>query len=91
MLSGLGISRLYSGVITSGLENQDILIDISVDNYFYDFSDGYNPTNVWDENYVLVMHMGRIWMILQVQVTIAHQIVESVLFNLPLEKAVFSK
>ena len=58
--SGVAVYHvLYSGVITSGVENQDILIRYGdVDNYSYNFSDGYNPTDVWDDNYVLVMHMG---------------------------------
>jgi hypothetical protein len=50
---------LYSGVITSGVENQDILIRFGqVDNYYYDFSAGYQSSGVWANGYVLVMHMG---------------------------------
>jgi len=61
--SGIAVYHvLFSGVITSGVENQDILIRYGdVENYFYDFSAGYNPTDVWDENYVLVMHMSGVY------------------------------
>jgi len=60
--SGIAVYHvLYSGTILNDSSNQDILIRYGdVENYFYDFSAGYNPTEVWDENYVLVMHMGSV-------------------------------
>ena len=59
--SGIAVYHvLYSGVITSGIENQDILIRYGeVENYYYDFSDGYQSSGVWKNGYVLVMHMGE--------------------------------
>jgi uncharacterized repeat protein (TIGR02543 family) len=59
--SGIAVYHvLYSGIIEHNKPNQEILIRFGqVDGHFYDFSQGHNPTDVWDENYVLVMHMGE--------------------------------
>jgi uncharacterized repeat protein (TIGR02543 family) len=51
---------LYSGIIQANPTNQDILIRYgAVDGHFYDFSNGFNPTEVWKNDYEFVSHMSN--------------------------------
>jgi uncharacterized repeat protein (TIGR02543 family) len=59
-LSGIAVYHvLYSGVITSGIENQDILIRYGqVSGHSYDYINGYLPSEVWKNGYQSVYHFN---------------------------------